>query len=51
MRFLSWYLSGCWYKQELAPGCGADSTLGLTKPERWFEKVITSPSQTEWKDV
>lgn len=32
---------------ELAAGCVADSTHGLTKPEHWFEKVMTLPSQTE----
>lgn len=32
---------------EVAPGCGAVSNHGLTKPRNWFEKIMTSPSQIE----
>jgi hypothetical protein len=31
---------------EVAPGCGAVSDHGLNKPRDWFQKIMTSPSQS-----
>jgi hypothetical protein len=31
---------------EVAPACGAVGNHGLNKPRDWFQKIMTSPSQS-----